>query len=195
MRAVDEKRDATVRRTAFAFEQYSSRDFFFFFFCSCRSIIFDSFQRHHRLFRIFSLGFRSSRIGLPLNQVNRDDSLSPIDRGGKIRRRSIIYLQLCDLSRRVRFQGCIVQPPTRLSFATCSTMATHARLICLSITLLLYLFTYYDRSRCLLLSTFIGTRNKIESKSNPSCCKNLRKILRDKVTIETMGIIKGGNIV
>lgn len=32
MRAVDEKRDATVRRTAFAFEQYSSRDFFFSFF-------------------------------------------------------------------------------------------------------------------------------------------------------------------
>lgn len=88
-----------ARRTAFAFEQiFVSRSFFFFLFLlrSCSSIIFDSTtrSRHHRLFRIFSLGFRSSRIGLPLNQVNRDGARFSVseDRGGKIRRRSIIYI-------------------------------------------------------------------------------------------------------
>lgn len=74
---IDEKRD-TSSTNRFCFRTiFVSRSFFFFFLFllrSCSSIIFDSTtrSRHHRLFRIFSLGFRSSRIGLPLNQVNRD---------------------------------------------------------------------------------------------------------------------------
>lgn len=105
-------------------ENCLNKIFFFFFFLFHRvdSIL---VTRHTDFLEFFFTAEPRERIGLPLNRVNKRSIFCPEERRGKIRRRSIIYI--CNFAiyrHRVRFQGCIVQPPT-LSLA--SPPARHPR--------------------------------------------------------------------
>lgn len=136
----------------FCFRTKSSRDFF------CSISLFDSsFSWLDTTFlEFFFTSASSSRIGLPLNRVNRGQisarfSVSRIEE----EKFADARLYICNFAiyrRSVRFQGCIVQPPT-LSLA--SPPVHHPRKIDLS----------FDSIALLHLSVALS-RDKIESKSN-----------------------------